>query len=96
MLRHCKVGTYTGNGTSQVLNIGFRPKSVRIINETDGTVVVECLLGMADGKGLKMIGSGAFSMLAANGVTLRPAGFSVGSDNSVNQSNKVFRFIAVA
>jgi len=88
------VGSFTGDGTSQSITLGFKPKFLVLFNQTDGTQLTFYMDGMADGKAVSMVS--IISLIAANGVTLNATGFSLGSDNSVNQTLKVFKYFAIS
>lgn len=87
-----KTGTYTGNGTSQSVTLGFKPMKVEIINITDGDTYYIHINGMTDATGISI--AAATAGVSANGVTLSSNGFSVGSDVSVNENAKTFRYLA--
>lgn len=89
----CVAGSFTGNGTSQSVSLGFQPDAVLIYNETDGDSLHLHFSSMAAGTGIDI--GAAVAALAANGVTLSSRGFSVGSAASVNESAKVMRFLAI-
>ncbi len=86
-------GTYTGTGAAQTITLGFEPRAVITINETDGDSVHLHFDGMADATGVS-IGTAAASV-ASEGITLTSRGFSLGTDASVNESAKVFRYLAI-
>jgi hypothetical protein len=88
-----RFGTYTGNGTAKTVSLGFRPGKLEIFNETDGDSKAEFIDGLAAGKAYVNNATNQ-SLLAANGITLSADGFSVGSDASVNENLKVFRYHA--
>lgn len=85
-------GTYTGTGAAQTITLGFKPKGLIIINTTDGDSVFYHIDGMADGTGVAVVLAAA--AVASQGVTLSARGFSVGTDLNVNESAKVFRYLA--
>ena len=85
-------GTYTGNGTAKTISVGFRPGKLEIYNETDGDSKAEFIDGLAADKAYTTVAAQA--LLASNGITLDADGFSVGSDDTVNESAKVFRWYA--
>ena len=87
-------GSFTGDGVSQSITLGFKPKLLVLFNVTDGTQLTFYFDGMADGKAISMVS--AISLIAANGVTLSSTGFSLGSDDSVNKNLKVFKYYAIS
>ena len=85
-------GTYTGTGVAQSITLGYRPSAVTIINVTDGDTVTFHIDGMTDGSSVSI---GAAAATVTNAVTFSATGFSVGTDGSVNENAKVFRYIAL-
>jgi len=85
-------GTYTGNGTTQAVALGFRPSFVKIYQESDNDESAEFVDGQPAGSAYSY--AAALAFVAANAVTLSASGFSVGSDNSVNESAKSYRWVA--
>lgn len=83
-------GSYTGNGTTQAVTVGFQPDLVMFFSAT------------ADAPGWKtsnMADDDFFNQLTAslvttNGVTLTATGFSVGSDTCCNENAVVIHWIA--
>jgi len=76
------------------VSLGFKPKLLVLFNITDGTQLTFYLDGMSDDKAISMVS--LISHIAANGITLSATGFDVGSDNSVNQNLKVFKYYAIS
>jgi hypothetical protein len=85
-------GTYTGTGAAQTVTLGYEPKGLIIINVTDGDSVFFHFDGMTDATGVS-IGAAA-ATVASQAVTLTSRGFTLGTDSSVNESAKVFRYLA--
>jgi hypothetical protein len=92
-LNQTTTGTYTGTGAAQTITLGFKPKAVFILNSTDGDAVTMHFDGMSDATAIS-IGAAA-AAVATGGVTLSSRGFSVGTDASVSESAKVFRYLAI-
>ena len=86
-------GSFTGDGVSQDITLGFRPDLLVLFNITDGTQLTLFIDGMTDDTAISMVS--LISLIAANGITLSATGFDVGSDNSVNQNLKVFKYFAI-
>lgn len=84
--------TYAGNGTTQAVDLGFRPSFVKIYQETDNDESAEHV----DGQPADSVYAyaAALSFISSNGVTLSATGFSVGSSTSVNESGKTYRWVA--
>ena len=94
------VGTYTGDGAAQNIELGFVPNYVRIVN-VDGASVDEWFSGMTDATSYTNATDAAAGAVRAapEGVTPNvgsagvSAGFSVGPDLSVD--TEVYRFVAI-
>lgn len=84
-------GTYTGTGAAQTVTLGFKPDAVLIINVTDGDAVTLHINGMTNASSVSI---GAAAATVTNAVTFSATGFSVGTDTSVSENAKVFRYIA--
>ncbi len=85
-------GTYTGTAGAQSVTLGFKPSFVLIVNETDGDSASIKIAGSTDATHVKI--ELAPATVASQGVTLTATGFSVGTDNSVSENLKVFRYFA--
>lgn len=85
-------GSYTGNGSSQSVTLGYRPAFVRIWNESDDNTSAEHIYGMADGAAFVMDTEVSEE---TDCITLAANGFSVGSHDAVNESGDTFRYVAV-
>ncbi len=83
-------GSYTGTAAVLEVKCGFRPKAVLLLNSTDGDVVAIHIDGMTADTDILI--STASVGNAADGITLTPTGFKVGTDYS--ESAKVFFYIA--
>lgn len=88
-----KSGTYTGDGTSQTVTLGFKPMLVIVYNETDGDVVSIKYGESAAGTHIA-IGTAA-AAVASGGLLFTATGFKVGTDTSTSENAKVFRYIAL-
>jgi hypothetical protein len=93
-----RIGTYTGNAAAQNISLGFVPDWVRIVNVTDGTNETEWFNGMAAASGISVVTTAGPVLDTTNQVTAfagdtsNAAGFTVGTDLSVN--TKVYRYVA--
>lgn len=98
-MNELKIGSYTGNGAAQDVSCGFVPEYVRIINATDGTNVAEWFDGMAAASSISVVAAAGPVLDTTNqvtrfaGSTSAAAGFTVGTDLSVNA--KVYRYVAL-
>lgn len=90
------VGSYVDSGTAAAfdLTIGFKPRYVRIVNETSGDVI-EWYEGMADSEGYKRVAAGAGAMVTSNGIIPLENGFTVGLDTDINVTDQVLSWIAL-
>lgn len=96
MLPEIKVGTYTGTGaalTSGINSIGFKPAIIHAFNKTDGDQVWMYHQGMDDATAIA-IGT-ATNLIATQGCTLSATGFSLGTDATINETGKVYTYIAI-
>lgn len=84
--------TYTGTGAAKTLTFGFKPVEVTFYNITDGDSIAYHIQGMDDGTAIVMVGAPA--TVATEGVTLTATGCTLGTDVSVNETDKVFRVVA--
>ncbi len=83
-------------------DIGFRPRYVRVMNET-GLAVLEWFEGMTDGRGIKQITAGTMTFVAASlGITPRGTpsttdttrGFTLGQDTDILVVNEQLSWYA--
>lgn len=92
-------GTYTGTGSAISVTLGFKPKYIRIINITDGDVRAEYIDTMTAAHVALEVDSGSgttdLSNATSNGITLSSSGFSVGTNSSLNESDKVYHYVAI-
>lgn len=84
--------TYTGTGAAQTITLGYRPSALITINVTDGDSVCFHFDGMTAASSVSI---GAAAATVTNAVTFSNTGFSLGTDASVNENAKVFRYIAI-
>lgn len=93
-----ETGSYTGNGGTQSITIGWQPAYVEIVStRTTGSAGTRAVgVKLADHPGDDWLeNAGAAGFITANGVTLTSTGFSVGSDSSINQNNITFHWKAI-
>lgn len=86
-------GTYTGNGTSQSITIGWQPKFIIINNQSSGEASCYKTDGMA-GDDFIQYASNA-EIHTTFGVTITSTGFSVGSRADINGSGDPLSWIAI-
>lgn len=97
MQSNCVIGSYTGDGSNAVVvDLGFRPKRVELINVTDGDKLCIIVDDGADGKALLVNDSGSgtsdLSIISEPLITAR--GFTTGTAATLIESAKVFRWVA--
>ena len=83
-------GSYVGTGSAVEVNIGFKPRYVKIFNNTDGDDVFEAFEGMTAAHAIQT--AAAVSKLTSNGISLQNYGFTAGS--SCSESGDTFLWIA--
>lgn len=91
MLPEVKVGTYTGTGAAQSITLGYKPSLVLAFNQTDGDTIWGHIKGMT--------AATAFSIdtevaAESNACTLSATGFSLGTSSVINESGKVYLYVA--
>lgn len=88
-------GSYIDTGTAAAftLTIGFTPRYVRVVNETDGDKI-EWFEGMADAEGLKTTDTGVAAIQTTLGITPTDKGFTVGLDTDINVTSEQLSWIA--
>ncbi len=93
-----RYGSFIGTGADIDIRgeVGFRPRSVRIINEGGGPDEGEWVEGMADGSVLKRLAAGALTLVAGPtaGITPLADGFKLGNDADLNVDGELVRWIA--
>lgn len=74
------VGGVIGTGAAMNIDtVGFRPKLVRVVNVGSTLSRAEWFRGMADAAMIRTITNGTISAEAANGITPRANGFTLGA-----------------
>ena len=86
-----KTGNYTGNGTSQSIDVGFQPKTLKIIrwNETYPCEAQKNDQMQGDDY-LRINSDGTPVIDLANGITLTETGFDLGSDSTINADGNTY------
>lgn len=90
------VGAYISSSTAAAftLTTGFKPRYVRIVNETSGDSE-EWFEGMADSEAMKKVAAGTSAMITSNGIIPLSYGFTVGLDTDINVINEQLSWIAL-
>lgn len=93
-----ETGSYTGNASSQSIAVGWQPDVVLIASSrSSGPANGRCLaFKTADMSGDDFIrNAAAASYHTVNGLSLTASGFSVGSEDSINNSGTIFHWMAI-
>lgn len=93
MLPEIKVGTYTGTGAALSVTLGYKPAVVLAFNQTDGDVFWGHISGMTDATAFAI--AAATAAVSSQGCTLTPSGFTLGTNSSINESAKVYLYVAI-
>lgn len=91
------VGRYLTDGTAAAitLTIGFKPRWVRVLNETASSSSFEWYEGMADASAIKRAVAGDLTVVTTNGITVSATGFIIGLDTDVNVTSEQLDWIAI-
>ena len=85
-------GSYTGNGTSQTISVGFAPRFV-VVKQVGAGSVQSCIKYDSMPSGSSHAGSGG---MTTNGITaFGSSDFSVGSDAEVNTNASTYHWFAI-
>ncbi len=89
-------GRYLDTGTVAAydINLGFRPRYIKIVNLTDRNQI-EWFEGMADASGYVSVAAGTRTLVTSNGITVTSRGFTFGLNTDVNVSNKQVSWLAI-
>lgn len=97
---HIATGTTTGTGSAINVSLGFTPKFVIIINETDPGIYLWSDT-MADAEMTKLTDAVALTFPTSNGVSVyagsvaaNAKGFTIGADTDMNAASDVLHYIA--
>ena len=95
-VRNVAVGSYLDTGTVAAfdINCGFKPRYVRIVNETSGDQI-EWFEGMADSEGFKRVAAGTGAIVTSNGIIPLDNGFTVGLDTDICYTSEQLSWIAI-
>ena len=93
-------GSYVGNGTEHSVNLGFRPKRVKIYSD-DNKFAIRKFDGQGETKGMgRMKSGGGLAMrsleLTSGGIAITNSGFTVGNNNAVNENGVTYYWEAMA
>lgn len=87
--QHFQAGSYTGNASTQAIDVGFQPTGLII---TDSVAIAQKFPSMSDDD-LGVL-TGTHSWETANGCTLTSTGFSIGSLSTINSNAVVYNYLA--
>lgn len=89
------LGRYIDTGTVAAfdLDIGFKPRYVRVINTTSRDMY-EWFEGMADASAIKTVAAGTRTLITSNGITPLENGFTVGLDTDVVVTSEQLSWLA--
>ena len=90
-------GSYLDTGTVAAFTIttGFKPRYVRVVNETSGDEEA-WFEGMADAEAFKRVQAGTGAMITSNGITPTANGFTVGLDTDIVYTSQQLSWRCVA
>lgn len=89
------VGRYLNGATAAAITVtcGFKPRVVRVINNTSGDEEV-WTEGMTAAYAMKRVAAGTQTMITSNGITVSEHGFTIGLDTDINVINEQLSWIA--
>jgi len=96
-----KIGSYTGNGSSQTIDCGFTSGSkfvlIKRVNDTGHWQIWDTTRGLVDGNDTRLIlnGTGA-NLTGYDMIDPDNSGFAVTNANDTNESGRVYIFYAIA
>ncbi len=93
VLAQYSTGSYTGTGAAQTITLGFKPTAIIAYNESDGDLLWFHIRGMVDATAATVVA--ATAKVASQGCTLTNNGFTLGTDATINESAKVYKYIAI-
>ena len=91
------VGAFIDTGTvaATAFTLGFKPRYVRIVNETSGDME-EWFEGMADAEAMKRVAAGTAALITSNGITPAANGFTLGLDTDILVTSEQLSWLAMA
>lgn len=82
----------TGTVVARKFVTGFRPRYVKVVNETD-RIEEEWYEGMADSEGLIRVAAGTGTLVTSDGIIPAADGFTFGLDGTIYITNKQFSML---
>lgn len=84
----------TGTVAAYTITCGFKPRYVRVLNNTSGDQE-EWMEGMADASAMKKVAAGTTSLITSNGITVSERGFTIGLDTDINVTSEQITWMAM-
>lgn len=84
----------TGTVAAFVVTCGFKPRYVRVLNNTSGDQE-EWIEGMAAASAMKKVAAGTTSLITSNGITVSEHGFTIGLDTDINVTSEQLTWMAI-
>src|ERR1051325_4365646 len=90
------VGSYIDTGTAAAITItcGFKPRYVRVMNQTSGDMY-EWFEGMTAAHSIKQVAAGTRAATTSLGITVSDSGFVIGLDLDINVTSEQLRWMAI-
>lgn len=90
-------GRYLDTGTvaAYTFTLGFKPRYVKIVNNTSGDMM-EWIEGMAAASAQKTVAAGTRTLITTLGITVSDSGFIMGLDTDVNVTSEQVTWLAIA
>jgi len=88
------IDTGTVSATAARLYTGFKPRYVKVFNETSGDQI-EWFEGMTAAYGLKKVAAGTNSEITSLGITVYNDGFLIGLDTDIRVTSEQLRWLAI-
>ena len=89
-------GSYLDTGTVAAVTItcGFKPRYVRVVNQTSGDEY-EWFYGMTAAHAIKRVAAGTCAATTSLGITVAEHGFTIGLDTDIVYTSEQLRWIAI-
>ena len=84
----------TGTVAARAFTVGFKPRYVRVYNETD-RISEEWFEGMADAEGILRIADGTATLITTNGITPADDGFTLGLNTTIYITSKQYSILVL-
>ena len=84
----------TGTVAAREFVLGFKPRYVKVVNETD-RITEEWFEGMAAAEGILRIANGTATLITSNGITVSDRGFTLGLDTTIYISSKQYSILVL-